>query len=165
MRKERYRQRTFSAGKSGSSHSATAVRFNCGKPGHFQKDCRQPKKGKGKSKGGKKGLNSVERKEDEPEAETSYLEISMTEDTAMDTSAEEGEVPAPHVGVPKCACDLAKRRYRRMLQEGRPTIEWRRIPISRYRQRVSAMAKAQLAYPGSVVRAIAKKEDLGKGRS
>ena len=43
----------------------------------------------------------VERKEDEPEAETSSLEISMIEDTAIDTSVEEGEAPVPHVGNPK----------------------------------------------------------------
>ena len=69
-------------------------------------------KGKGKpSNGGKKGLNSVEQKE-EPEAETSYLEISMLE--AMDDATSEGEAPVPHVEVPK----RTKRCYRRLLREG-----------------------------------------------
>ena len=52
-----------SQNKSGSS-SAAVICFNCGKPGHMQRDCRAPKKNnsssssnKGKGKGGNKGKN------------------------------------------------------------------------------------------------------------
>ena len=131
--------------KSGSS-SATAVCFNCGKPGHFQKDCKLAKgKGKAKpSKGGKKGLNGVEQN----------LEISMLE--AMDESTSEDEPLVPNVGVPNRTGDLAKRRYRRLLGE-RSEIDWRSIPISRCRQRCAAMAEAQLAFPTSVGRMVARR--------
>ena len=121
--------------------------------GTFPKGCKLAKgKGKGKPSQGK-GLNSVEQKE-EPEAETSYLEIPMLE--AMDETTSEGEPAVPYVGVPKRTRDLAKRRYRRLLREG-STMDWRSIPISRYRQRCAAMAEAQLAFPGSVGRMVARR--------
>ena len=53
--------------------------------------------------------------------------------------------------------DVAKRRYRRLPVKELQYVDWRSLPISRYRLRAAAMAEAQLSYPGSVGRAVAKK--------
>ena len=88
---------------------------------------------------GKKRTNSIERKEDDPEAETGYLEISMIEDAAMDRSAGEGEKRLFHMWGARNA-----QGFWQAEREPRWTGE-RSYPVSRYRQRAAAMAEAQLA--------------------
>ena len=115
-----------SHGKSGSS-SAAVVCFNCGKPGHMQRDCRAPKqnnnssgnkgKGKGGNKGKSKSVNNMEEnsQQTEPEAETGYLELAMLGATSRPA---EGELPVPDVGLPEETRKAAQRRYRKLLKAG-----------------------------------------------
>ena len=99
---------------SGSSLSAV-VCFNCGKTGHYQKGCRSApnnsnNKGKGKgnkgSQGKSKHVNSVEETthENEPEAETVYLELAMLH-------VDDSEAAVPRVGLPEATRNEARARY------------------------------------------------------
>jgi hypothetical protein len=134
-----------SHGKSGSN-SAAVVCFNCGKPGHMQRDRRAPKQNnnsssnKGKGQGGNKGknesVNNVEEnnQQTEPEAETGYLELAMLGVTSEDERPAEGELPVPDVGLPEETRKAAQRRYRRLLKAG-AKMTWRDLPVTRCRQR------------------------------
>lgn len=143
---------------SGSSLSAV-VCFNCGKTGHYQKDCRSApnnsnNKGKGKGNKGSKGkgkhVNSVEETthENEPEAETGYLELAMLH-------ADDSEAEVPRVGLPEATRNEARARYRRLLREGQP-MTWRDQPITRYRQRLAAALEVSRNFRGSVAQSMAQ---------
>ena len=118
--------------KSGPN-TASAVCFNCGKPGHYQKDCRLPSqsgkgknnKGDSKGKGKGKNVNSVEQQHStEPEAEASFLEIAMLEQATSSDETVPGEEPTPDVGLPEETRREARRRYRRLLRQG-AALTWR----------------------------------------
>ena len=148
--------------------SAAVVCFNCGKPGHMQRDCRAPKqnnnsssnkgKGKGGNKGKKKSVNNVEEnnQQTEPEAETGYLELAMLGATSEDKRPAEGEQPVPDVGLPKETRKAAQRRYRRLLKVG-TRLTWTDLPVTRYRQRLAASIDAARIVKGSVGQWMAKK--------
>ena len=148
-----------SHGKSGSN-SAAVVRFNCGKPGHIQRDCRAAKqnnsnsnkgKGKGRNKGKNKSVNNVEEnnQQTEREAETRYLGLAMLGATSEDERPAEGEQPVPDVGLPEATRKAAQRRYRRQLKAG-TRLTWRDLPVTRYRQRLAASIDAARTVKGSV---------------
>ena len=75
--------------------------FNCGKPGHMQRDCRAPKKNnsrsssKGKGKGGNKGknksVNNMEESNQQNLKPKPDLELAMLDATSQDERPAEGE--------------------------------------------------------------------------
>ena len=149
--------------KSGPN-TASAVCFNCGKPGHYQKDCRLPSqsgkgknnKGDSKGKGKGKNVNSVEQHSTEPEAEASFLEIAMLEQATSSDETVPGEEPTPDVGLPEETRREARRRYRRLLRQG-AALTWRDHPVTRYRQRLAAAAEMQQQFRGTVGLSMARR--------
>ena len=168
-------------GQKGESRSC----FNCGKPGHLQKDCWTPKstskdKGKGKKggkgksqKGGKgkfKKVGAVENEgdeqewddgyeeedNDEPEKETMYLSLGMLDELRSLSARTEREVP--DVGLPRRTRLEAAEEHRRLRKTGEERT-WREEPISRYRQRLLAATHHRKTGKGEG-RAVFEREGL-----